>query len=230
MHGEFVVEGAKSVAELLSSDFRICALYLTEDFQKKYENQLDSVKCELVTVTQEELEGLGTFSTNNAALAIATAKENFPLYIEKDEYILALDEVKDPGNLGTIIRIADWYGIEKIVCSNDSAEFYNPKVIASSMGSFTRIRMYYCDLKSYFTENSGEMVYGALLDGKDVHNVKFAKKGYILMGNESSGIHQDLLPLIKERISIPRKGRAESLNVAVATGIICDNLCHWHHS
>jgi len=223
MYGEFVVEGAKSVLELLHSDFQISSLYLTDDFSKKYENLLKSVKVEIISVKQQELEGLGTFSSNNAALAVVKIKDNNLLLIEQEELVLVLDEVKDPGNLGTIIRIADWYGIQKIVCSNDTAEVYNPKVISSTMGSFTRVKIYYCDLLEYFGRGLKEKVYAAMLDGEDVHKVKFEKKGYLIMGNESSGIRAELHPFISEKISIPRKGRAESLNVAVATGIICDS-------
>lgn len=224
MYGEFVVEGAKSVLELLQSDFQISSLYLTGDFIKKYDRQLKSIKVEIIPVKQQELEDLGTFSSNNAALAVVKIKENSPLSVEQDEFVLVLDEVKDPGNLGTIIRIADWYGIQKIVCSDDTAEVYNPKVISSTMGSFTRVNVYYCDLLEYFEARSKEKVYAAMLDGENVHNVKFEKKGYLIMGNESSGIRAELHSFISKKISIPRKGKAESLNVAVATGIICDSV------
>lgn len=224
LHGEFVVEGAKSVLELLRSDFQISSLYLTGDFLKKYGNEVKSVQTEVFEVKQNELEELGTFSSNNAALAVAKVKENKPLHLEGSEYILVLDEIKDPGNLGTIIRIADWYGIGKIVCSTDSAEVYNPKVISSTMGSFTRIHLYYCDLKEYLNKNLNATVYGALLEGTDIHKVDFTKSGYLIMGNESSGISAELIPLITQQVSIPRKGHAESLNVSVATGIICDAI------
>lgn len=224
INGEFVVEGAKSVAELLNSDYSFSSIYLTEDFVEKYQQLLESFKGEIVKVKQKDLEDLGTFASNNAALAVVKIKENTPIYLEGDEYVLVLDEVKDPGNLGTIIRIADWYGIKKIICSNDTADMYNPKVISSSMGSFTRMKVYYCSLKEYFNEGVKEAVYGATLEGTNVHKVTFEKRGFLIMGNESSGIHADHYSFIKEKISIPRIGQAESLNVGVATAIICDNI------
>jgi TrmH family RNA methyltransferase len=223
-YGEFVVEGAKSVAELLNSDYTLTSIFITEDFEEKYQTLLKSFNGEVVKVKQKDLEELGTFSSNNAALAVVKIKENTPLYLDGNEYVLVLDEVKDPGNLGTIIRIADWYGIKKIICSNDSADIYNPKVISSSMGSFTRMQVYYCSLKEYFSQGVKEVVYGATLEGANVHQVKFAKKGFLIMGNESSGIHADHYSFITEQISIPRLGNAESLNVGVATAIICDNI------
>jgi RNA methyltransferase, TrmH family len=219
---EFLVEGAKSVLELLNSDFEITSLYLTDNFVQNYFQILKSKNTNYEIVKEGDLSRMGTYTSNNAAIAIAKMKENKPLYLSSDEFILILDEVKDPGNLGTIIRIADWYGIEKIICSEDTAELYNPKVIASSMGSFTRIELYYCDLLSYMAKVKGSNVYAAVIDGKDVHKVDFSKKGYVLMGNESSGIHKDLYPFVTDKISIPGKGKAESLNVAVATAVICD--------
>lgn len=223
LHHEFLVEGAKSVVELINSDFEISALYLTQNFQNCYKDFLSQKAVPFELCTEPELEQAGAFASNNAALAVAKIKSNTPLSVHSDEYGLVLDDVKDPGNLGTLIRIADWYGIQKIICSENTAELYNPKVISSSMGSFCRVQLYYTNLEDYFA-NPTLTVYGALLEGKNVHEVEFSKGGLILLGNESQGINDNLKKFIHKAISIPSYGGAESLNVAVAGAVICDNM------
>ncbi|MFN6945346.1 MAG: TrmH family RNA methyltransferase [Cytophagaceae bacterium] len=224
LHQQFLIEGAKNITELLQSDFEITALFLTENF-KQYCLTDIQMRCHNVHwVKENDLENIGSFSSNNTGIAIAKMKDNIPFDPQKGEYILVLDQVKDPGNLGTIIRIADWYGITRVVCSEDTAEFYNPKVISATMGSFTRINLFYTNLAAYLNKNSDFQVYGAVLGGSSIYDSKFSKDGFILMGNESSGIREDLLGYIDHKITIPKRGGAESLNVAVATGIICDNI------
>lgn len=216
----FLVEGAKSVQELLGSDFEIVKLFGTTNFLSTLEMPL---KGEVVEVSEGELEGLGEFQTNRSALAIARFKPNTAPYTSETEYAIVLDDIRDPGNLGAIIRTADWFGIQKIIASAETADFYNPKVISASMGSFTRVHVYYTDLISYLTRNN-HPVYGAFLDGTDIHSVNFARGGLILIGSESHGISADLTDYITEKITIPRYGKAESLNAAIATAVICDNL------
>jgi TrmH family RNA methyltransferase len=223
-NGAFLIEGAKSVLELLQSDFSIQILFATQEFYQSSIRLVSTQGFPVEIVSQEELESAGVFHSNNACLAIAYTKENQALYTEEKEFVLVLDEVKDPGNLGTIIRVADWYGIRKIVCSPDTADLYNPKVITASMGSFTRVRLYYCDLPAYFSSQNRLPVYGAFLDGQNLHQTRFVDSGYVVMGNESHGIGEDLAPFISHKITIPRFGGAESLNVGIATAIICDNL------
>ncbi len=220
----FLVEGAKSIRELLYSSFTIQYLVATQPFLMAHSPRISSqlTASQVYEVSEKELMGLTTLQSNHAGLAVVKAKKNIPIF-PKNEFILALDDVRDPGNLGTIIRIADWYGIPGIVCSNETAEVYNPKVISASMGSFLRVSVYYTDLATYF--KSAEVpVYGAFLDGEDVRQIRFTDCGIILMGNESFGINPDLEPWINKKIFIPRFGDAESLNVSIATGIICDNL------
>jgi TrmH family RNA methyltransferase len=137
---------------------------------------------------------------------------------------LALDEVRDPGNLGTIIRIADWYGISKMVLSPNTADFYNPKVLQASMGSFTRIQFFYQDLSDFITTSSRIPVYGAFLEGENIHQAHLTTDGIIVMGSESHGISPHVERYVGRKITIPPFGKAESLNVAVATAIICDNF------
>lgn len=219
----FLVEGAKSVLELLLSDYRTRTVYATSLFLQEYTKELQNANTEVITVSSEMLSSLGTFQTNDAALAVAEMFPNEPLAAERDEFVLVLDQLNDPGNLGTIIRIADWYGIRKIICSESTVDFYNPKVVAAAKGSFTRVRAYYTHLPEFLQKNSLP-VYGADMDGKAVHAYPFAAGGYLLMGNEANGIEEELQPYITDTLSIPAYGGAESLNVAIATAVICDNL------
>ena len=219
----FLVEGAKSVLELIFSDYKIRTVYATSLFLQDYHSELQSTNIEIVTVSSRVLEDIGIFKTNDAALAVVEMKPNTPIAAEKEEYALMLDDLNDPGNLGTIIRIADWFGIRKIICSDSTVDLYNPKVIAAAKGSFTRVQVYYTSLPDFLKEVSLP-IFGADMEGADVHEFNFPKGGYLLMGNEASGIHPELLPAVSGKISIPGWGGAESLNVAIATSILCDNL------
>lgn len=220
----FIVEGAKSVVELFKSEFKIRTLYATSVFLKDQKHLIfnNTNNFDVVETTENELSKVGSFNSNNAAIAIVELKENKPLVIAND-FAIALDRINDPGNLGTIIRIADWYGIENIICSDDCADQYNPKVIAASMGSFARVNLYYTNLGEYL-KGSHVPVYGAYLEGENVHQYKFKKDGILLMGSESQGIDLDLEQYVDHKINIPAFGKAESLNVGVATAIICDNI------
>ena len=224
LHLQFIVEGAKGVVELLNSDYHTDSLFVTQKFADYYSNILKNKTNDIEIVTQEELSKAGTFANNDAALAIVKMKDNKYLEIKGDEYALVLDQVKDPGNLGTIIRIADWYGINKIICSEECADMYNPKVISASMGSFTRVALYYCDLVVYFQGIKNIPIYGATLEGNSIHKEKFNSRGYIVLGNESEGIRDQVKKGLSLEISIPKFGHAESLNVAIAAAVICDRL------
>jgi RNA methyltransferase, TrmH family len=219
----FIAEGAKTVLELLHSDHQITTLVCTDLFLQEHKNITNNGDYEIIQVSEKELSSLGTFENNNTALAVARMKENRPVNLSEGEFAIALDDVRDPGNLGTIIRIADWYGIKKLICSDNTAELYNPKVINSSMGSFTRVEVSYCDLEEFIRKCSVP-VYGAFLEGENVHQLKQEAAGVILMGNEANGISAGVASLISRKINIPRFGQAESLNVAIATAVLCDNL------
>lgn len=215
-----MVEGAKSVSEVLASDFEVITVVGTSEY-------LSSVKSkktlELIEANERELSGMGEYSTNNSALAVVRMKPNRPLTIQDHEYALALDDIRDPGNLGTIIRTADWYGINKIIASEETADFYNPKVIAATMGSFCRVRFHYTRLPEFIGKVKVPVL-GTFLDGENVHQFKFGKSGLIVIGNESNGISKEVEKLITHRLTIPKYGEAESLNAAIATAVICDNL------
>jgi RNA methyltransferase, TrmH family len=226
LHQSFIVEGAKSVLELLESDFEIEFVLTTQEFQQKYSSILTAHNTIVETVTLQELEGLGSFQTNDSCLAVAKTKQNEFLSPVNSEYVLVLDDVRDPGNLGTIIRVADWYGINKIICSNDTTDVYNPKVVAASKGSFTRVKIFYTDLAAYLNENANDKpVIGAFLGGESLYEFQFSKSGgYIVMGNESNGVGKAVEQLVTDKITIPRVGEAESLNVGIATAVMLDNL------
>ncbi len=223
--GLFLVEGEKSVSELLDSDFEIDLVLTTTEFFDKYGEKIREKSKSYEIVNQSELEKVGTFTTNNAALAVVKQKKILEPKNDS-EIFLALDEIKDPGNLGTIIRIADWYGIKNIIASKNTVDFYNPKVITATKGSFTRVKIFYTDLNDFLLKTKLP-IFGAFLNGKNIHETKFPKSGILVMGNESNGISRELEKNINQRITIPSFGKAESLNVAIATAIILDN---WKNS
>lgn len=224
-HGQFLVEGAKSVQEVLASDFQVEQVLATEVFYKENPLLPDGQRPPVEIVSADELTRIGTLESNNAAIAVVRTMENRPLLAESGEIVLVLDDIRDPGNLGTILRIADWYGIDKVICSQTTAEVYNPKVISASKGSFTRVRWYYTDLVDYLHDRADQQpVYGAFLGGGNIHSMLFRQEGgYLVMGNEANGIHSELIPFLTQKITIPRFGGAESLNVGIATAIILDN-------
>ena len=219
--GLFLVEGEKSVSELLDSDFEIELLLTTTTFFEKYGEKIREKSKSYEIVNQFELEKVGTFETNDSAIAIVKQKINNEPTISSG-IILALDEIKDPGNLGTIIRIADWYGIKNIIASKNTVDFYNPKVITATKGSFTRVNIFYTDLNEFLSKTELPIL-GAFLDGENIHETKFPSNGILIMGNESNGIKKDIEKLVTKKITIPSYGKAESLNVAIATAIILDN-------
>lgn len=219
----FLVEGVKSVLELIKSDFTIKKIFYTEIFEKKYTIPT-SISSEMVSI--EDLKGISFLENNQEILAVVEQKSNKELVDYSNELLIALDNLQDPGNLGTIIRVADWYGIKKIVCSRETVDFYNPKVIAASMGSFMRVEVFYADL-NFFLKNAfekGEDIYGTLLNGDNIYKTPLGKKGIVVMGNEAKGISEELSPYITQKITIPRVGGAESLNVGIATAVVIDNF------
>ncbi len=218
----FIVEGAKNIAELLNSDFEISHLFLTQKFVDEYKAMLIQVP-DYTVCMEKELVSIGTFQSNEYGLAVAKMKVG-EVDVSNENMLLALDNVSDPGNLGTIVRIADWYGIRHILASMETADFYNPKVIHASMGSFTRVQVHFMDLGGFLSQNTTHKVYGAMLNGDDVHKTKLETPAVILMGNESNGINEGLIQFLDKKVTIPKLGGAESLNVAVSTAIICDNF------
>ncbi|NJO92992.1 MAG: RNA methyltransferase [Chloroflexia bacterium] len=220
----FFVEGEKAVAELLQSYYEILIIFTTKEFLQK--NIIDTdINVEIVN--DSDLEDIGTFQSNHTCLAVAKQKQpDFSTLYPTKNIVPVLDNIQDPGNLGTIIRICDWYGINKVVCSNDTVDFYNPKVINSSKGSFLRVECLYTDLE-IFLEKSKSLnteIYAMTLKGEDIYKTSLNFHSIIIVGNEANGINDEILKYVDREITIPRFGKAESLNAAVATAVVFDNF------
>lgn len=212
----FVVEGAKIVSELLESSLNIRQIYATDgNWLQSYKGSLN---IEVINPTQ--LKQISRLETPNQVLALVEKKRNKD---SGDGVQVMLDGIQDPGNLGTIIRICDWFGIKDIIASKDTVDEYNPKVVQSSMGSIFRINVFYTELEVFLKSNK-KKVWAAMLKGKDIKKVHDVKEGIILIGNESKGVREYLLPFIDEKIAIISRGKAESLNASVALGIILSHL------
>lgn len=221
-YGEFLTEGEKGLEELLASDFEIVRLFCTEDFAAPRDLTSYPLLRDTVIAPASAIAAVSTFKSNTSGVAIVKQKRPLPPQ-NFEKVTLILDQIHDPGNLGTIIRLADWYGIRHVICSPETVEFYNPKVISSTMGSFTRVNVFYAPLPG-FIRDFGLPVYGADLEGANVHHHHFEEKIGLVIGSESHGISPEVSSLLTARVNIPRIGRAESLNAAMATGIILDNI------
>jgi TrmH family RNA methyltransferase len=218
----FLVEGEKAVLELISSNISIEFVVISDSFATQYKEQLKNNELYIEDVTT--ITKLSTLVTNSFGFAVVSM-ESFSFELEfSNQVTVVLDGIRDPGNLGTIIRICDWYGIKQMILSPDCTDFFNPKVIAASMGSYARVKFAYHILGTFFEENDKIPVYGALLDGTDIHAVQFAKTCFLLFGNESNGIRNENIKYITQKVTIPRYGVAESLNVGISTAIFLDNL------
>ncbi len=215
-YGLFVVEGLKSVNELAASDWPLETILCTPTFLERYGETIDFA---FDLVSSDELDLISHLANPQEILAIAKITErNTPV----SNWQIALDGVNDPGNLGTIIRIADWYGINTIYCSSNTVDFYNSKVIQSTMGSFLRVNVIHGDLAELL---AGKDVYATLLNGKNIRSLTKPSGGVLLIGNEANGIEKDTLEAVRHTpITIPGNGNTESLNAAMATAICCERL------
>ncbi|UKJ06460.1 TrmH family RNA methyltransferase [Solitalea lacus] len=228
-HGLFIVEGVKMVNELLASSFIIQSIFTTENYLKNLTNiNPKAKKIDVNLVTEPELQKISTLQTPNEVIALAQIpfdfrKNHFDIAQIKDKWTIMLDDVQDPGNLGTIIRIADWFGIKTLITSLNSVEAYNPKVVQSTMGSIFRVEVLRIDIEQIL-QAAKVPVYGALLEGDNLYKAEFSKPGVILMGNESKGISDRIRKYITAPLSIPSFGQAESLNVGIATAIFCSEM------
>lgn len=223
----FLVEGGKPVTELLASDWSVHSLFVSADFAASQGELLAQSVVQPVVCSAEALTAAGSLASNREAIAVVQMPDEQPApRPQAGEWMLALDRINDPGNLGTLIRIADWYGIDHVLCSPDTVELYNPKVLSASMGSFLRVQLHYQPLDSWLASLPTEVaVLGAYLDGESVHQLSdVAQGGVLLMGSEAHGIAPELAARVTRKVTIPAFGAAESLNVAMATAIICDNL------
>jgi len=224
-HFVFVAEGSKTVAELIAAgNFDCKEMVATANWLQQ--NSLFLQKHYHGSVTEalpHEMEKISSLATAGEVLAIFAKKEERP-FDAKGKITLVLDTIQDPGNLGTIIRIADWFGVKNMVCSNTCADMYNPKTVQSTMGSLGRVNIVYTDILSWLRANEHIKTLAAALDGKPLQQYTSLKEAIIVIGNESKGISPEVMALCKEKITIPKTGEAESLNAAVATGIILSHV------
>ncbi|MBK7691570.1 MAG: RNA methyltransferase [Bacteroidetes bacterium] len=218
---QFIVEGSKMVQELVKSNFQIVAIYGTKVWREEYLTS-NAAAVEYFEITDADLRRISNFTTPNEVLAIVQLPD-LPL-VHEGGITLALDNIQDPGNLGSIIRIADWYGVSSVVCNTKSVDFFNHKVLQASMGSIFNVPCMTIDLRDYFLSQKERKKYACVLNGDDIHTCPKISEGILVIGNESNGVSAELLELCSHRITIPKKGRAESLNAAVAAGIVCDVL------
>ena len=212
-HNLFVAEGDKSILELITADFNINNLY-------SIDRQIEGVKNSVIQLSKPELNKISNLSNPKNSLGVFEIPK--PKKINYNKLIIGLDNISDPGNLGTIIRLCDWFGLEDLICSFDTVDCYNPKVVQASMGSISRVNITYLDLQKTL-ENNSLKTYGTYMQGDSIFEIDEIKNGVILFGNEANGINPNLSKVIDKRLSIPRFGKlkkTESLNVANALSIV----------
>ncbi len=223
--GLFVAEGEKFIAEALRSSLRVRKLYITEESPLE---ALCGKATEVEWISEKEMERITQLkSANNSLALIEIPKYDLTPESLKGELSIMLDGVQNPGNMGTIIRLADWFGIRNIICSPNSADCFNSKVVQATMGAILRVRVHYADLAPIL--NSTEMpIYGAFLEGDNIYQRELSQEGIIVMGSEGQGVSPEIERVISQRLYIPPYGDAsdgsESLNVAIATAIICSEF------
>ena len=217
----FIVEGEKCLAELLNSSFEIVELFALKDWID--ENKAVSDKIQVVSFN--ELERISNLKSPNKVVAVVKIKKQ-EIIQQKSAIILVLDDINDPGNLGTIIRMCDWFGVKQIMCSENTVDIYNPKTVQSAMGSLFRVNIVYADLSTYLAKVTTP-IYGAYMDGENVKDIEINQKAHLVMGNEANGISEKAEKYISKRVAIKNiGGNTESLNVAVATSILLHEFCN----
>lgn len=217
--GLFIAEGPKLVNELLTAGFGIKQVYALSEWAQ------DNREAESITVivSEAELQRISSLQTPNQVLAIAIQPRPEQEPVLQETLTLALDGIQDPGNMGTIMRIADWFGITQLIVSEDTVDIYNPKVVQATMGSIVRVKVWNKNLTEWLS-NIKVKIYAAMLNGENVYKTGPVKEGVLIIGNEGKGIRGGVLPFVQYPLTIPKTGEAESLNAAVATGIILSHI------
>ncbi|UZO82548.1 RNA methyltransferase [Aquimarina sp. ERC-38] len=219
-HGLFIAEGVKLINELLQQELQVQAIYTINPAL------FSQVTATVVTVTEQELQSLSFLKKSQQALALFYAPE-YNLQ-KQPEVLLTLDDVQDPGNLGTLIRLCDWFGIKDVVCSLHTVDAYNPKVVQATMGSIGRVRVFYKELSGFFqTLSEDTEVYGTFMEGTSIYKTRFQKPSVFILGNEGKGISDTVSKWVTQRITIPkydRNNQVESLNVATAGAILLNEF------
>jgi len=224
-HGLFVAEGTTNVIDFLNSNIQVDEVYATVGWIENHKNE--TRKVDIVEVNEKELKKVSFLTNPSDVIGIfQIPKSQKPDLQSVNDLLLLLDDIRDPGNFGTIIRTADWFGIREIICSEESVDAFNPKVVQASMGSLSRVLIQYTDLVSLLETKPGDLkLFGTFLEGDPVHKIEKPKRGIVLIGNEAHGISNDLLPFIDQQITIPvspatSESSAESLNAAIAAAIV----------
>lgn len=214
-HQLFIAEGVKVITELINSSFELDFVYVTEDLA------FDVSAEKIVRVTNEDMQKMSVLATPSPCLALFHCVNE--LEVDYNDLVVALDDIRDPGNLGTIIRLCDWFGVKHIICTKETVDIYNPKVIQATMGSITRVNVVYGDLHTTIQNSGVEEVFGTFMNGENIYEQTLPSKGIIILGNEANGISSSIEELVSQRIAIPRFGalqQTESLNVAMASSIV----------
>lgn len=222
-HGIFIIEGIKSIVEFVPSDYQIHSVYFLPQYQSLLPKLPANIK--LFEVTSAELEKISTLQAPQGILALVHIPETSAIDqdVLRNNFSLVLDGVQDPGNLGTIIRTADWFGIRQVICSSNTVEVYNPKTVQATMGSLCRVNVSYQELGILLQEIEIP-IFGAMLNGSSLYETQWGREGLVILGNEGQGISPEIVNLISHPVTIPRVGAAESLNVAVSAAIFCADI------
>lgn len=213
-HGLFIAEGFKTVTELMESRLKLQHLYISNPVHA-------SLNKNHTLISEKDLKKISQLKTPAEILGIYHIPGSRP--IETNALVIALDDVRDPGNLGTIIRLCDWFGVRDLVCSHNTVDCYNPKVVQATMGSLSRVNISYVNLSEFLQKNEDTSIIGTFMDGRNIYKEMLPTKGVLIMGNEANGIRDEIANLVDNKITIPRFGEknvTESLNVATATAII----------
>jgi len=218
----FVVEGIKVINELLNSNFELESLFVLESAKNEFDIKFQS---KIIQISPNDLDQISFLTTSQKALALFKIPQ-VQNSIKNTGLMLALDNIQDPGNLGTIIRLADWFGVQTMLCSSSTVDCFNPKVVQATMGSLTRVNIIYCDLKNAL-KNTTLPIYGTFLKGKSIYDLQLPKDGIIVLGNEANGISREIEKTVSKKITIPQFGQelsTESLNVSTAAAIVLNEF------
>lgn len=225
-YGLFIAEGPRLVDEILYSDQKVVEVYYTAEW---YHPMMDKAK-PCFQVTTDEMGSISALTTPTQVLAVVKIPEyNLSDVDAEHQLTIALDTIQDPGNMGTIIRLADWFGIDSILCSNETVDAFSPKVVQASMGAITRVKVIYCNLAGELQKLTEKVpIYGTFMDGESIYSLNLSQTGIVVMGNEGTGINPEVEKLITQKIHIPSFAKdrtsVESLNVAMATAIVCSEF------
>jgi len=225
--GLFIAEGEKLITDLIQSGFKINSLIALEGKMKIF----SAIHCEKVIATEDELKKISLLKTPPSMVAVCFQRiDKFTSGSSKKGLTIVLDDIQDPGNFGTIIRLASWFGIDQIICSENTVDCYNPKVIQATMGAIANVKIIYTDIFSYISDyaEEGRVIYGTFMEGENIYNIDLDENGIVVFGNEGNGISKKTMGLITRKISIPSFAKdhhlIESLNVSIAAAIVCSEF------